>query len=123
MKTVRVHGCLPTLAVLASLLVLGLLAAAFGTVALAIGAGLALLVAAQRLIRRLLRGSAGRRPGTGAGPGASPRERPTVEVLPPGWIEREETGPVVDAEVVPLDRGADTAAPDGSRERERTPRG
>jgi len=126
MRTVRVNGCLPTLAVLLGVLALGLVVAAFGTVVLAVTAGAALLFGAVRLVQRLLglpvRASAPRRPGA-AGDGGAARGRPEVEVLPPGWIERDATGPVVDAPATVEDRRGDGAGPEGSGERDRLPRG
>jgi hypothetical protein len=123
MKTVRVHGCLPTLAVLLGVLALGAVAVFFGGVVLAATAGAALLFGAARLVRRLLGLPAGaaasRRPGEG-GPG---RVRPEVEVLPPGWAEQDATGPVIDVPARPAEGRGDAGAPDGSSERERLPRG
>jgi len=121
MKTVRVQGCLPTLAVLLSVLAVGLVVAFLGTVGLAIGAGAAILFAAMRLARRLLGLGGATRPVRGAGDsGAAPG---TVEVLPPGWVEGEATGPIVDVPARPAGGPGDTGAPEGSGERDRLPRG
>ncbi|MBK9516090.1 MAG: hypothetical protein IPO09_01830 [Anaeromyxobacter sp.] len=95
MRQVRVQGCLPTLAVL--LLVAALAAVAFtaGLAVVLATAGFLVVLAVVRAVRRLMGGQPG--PGRGGGPQAGRAADQVVEALPPGWIEREPGGPVVEA--------------------------
>jgi hypothetical protein len=86
MRQVRVQGCLPSLAVLLVIAVLGAVAFTAGLAVVLVTAGLLGLLAVVRAVRRLL----------GAGPPANGGPGVGVEAVPPGWVERE-GGPVVEA--------------------------
>jgi hypothetical protein len=114
MRQVRVQGCLPTLVVFAAIVALGALAFTAGLAVMAGTAVFLVLLAAVRLVRRILGGAP-----------PSPRP-PVVEVVPPGWMSQED-GQVVDAGPRHVEAGGEPGTPDGgpagAGERTLPPRG
>jgi hypothetical protein len=108
MRRLQIQGCLPTLLVLVILIGLGVLAVTFGLAIAAVTLGLVLLAWVVRLFRVLLGGGAPQPP---SGPPSG-----HFEAVPPGWLEREPGGPVVEA-------GKPDERPTGDAERLGPPRG
>lgn len=114
MRQVRVQGCLPTLAVLLLIVLLGAVAATAGLAVLVVTAGVVFGLAVMRAVRRALGG--GPPPGPPGAPGG-------VQEVPPGWMDREE-GPIVEAGPrEPPGEHPDPSGPDRDDERTLPPRG